>query len=371
MREQLEGRRFELALRLVAAKAAEAEASQREGDGAADGEEAGDAEAMQSPKELQKQMDRLGRLIARIAAAEAAVQGDAESVEQHAKAAKLERVLHARWLQRAGDVSGAIRMARQAVKKGPGEVRPLATLVEALWAADERDEALEQFAKLREVAADADLETPLLAGLATVAEAAGVEGDWRQEAELAGDLGQRPPLDQLGPFQWQPSQAPAWQALNPNGQIVSDKRYSGRPRLVIFYLGFGCLHCVEQLHAFSPRAEAFREAGIELVAISTESLEQLRLGLGNFEEELAIPLLADPEHEVFKRYRCWDDFEDQPLHGTFLIDGEGRVRWQDISYEPFTEVDFLLEEAQRLLAHSVDEVSGSIELDRAESPEKQ
>jgi hypothetical protein len=46
----------------------------------------------------------------------------------------------------------------------------------------------------------------------------------------------------------------------------------------------------------------------------------------------------------------YDDFENQPLHGTFLIDGEGNVRWQDISYEPFMDHQFLLKEAQRLLA---------------------
>ena len=38
-----------------------------------------------------------------------------------------------------------------------------------------------------------------------------------------------------------------------------------------------------------------------------------------------------------------------PLHGTFLIDESGHVRWQDIGHEPFTEVDFLLREARRLL----------------------
>jgi len=39
-----------------------------------------------------------------------------------------------------------------------------------------------------------------------------------------------------------------------------------------------------------------------------------------------------------------------PLHGTFLIDAAGKVRWQDISFEPFTAVNFLLEEAERLLS---------------------
>jgi hypothetical protein len=53
---------------------------------------------------------------------------------------------------------------------------------------------------------------------------------------------------------------------------------------------------------------------------------------------------------VFKAYRAYDDFEGQPLHGTFLVDAGGLVRWQDISYEPFTEVTYLLKEAKRLLS---------------------
>jgi len=38
-----------------------------------------------------------------------------------------------------------------------------------------------------------------------------------------------------------------------------------------------------------------------------------------------------------------------PLHGTFLVDGNGKVRWQDISYDPFTELKFLATESRRLL----------------------
>ena len=38
-----------------------------------------------------------------------------------------------------------------------------------------------------------------------------------------------------------------------------------------------------------------------------------------------------------------------PLHGTFLIDEQGLVRWQDVSYEPFTDTEFLLAESKRLL----------------------
>jgi hypothetical protein len=52
---------------------------------------------------------------------------------------------------------------------------------------------------------------------------------------------------------------------------------------------------------------------------------------------------------VFKAYRAYDDFEKMALHGTFLVDGDGLVRWQDINYEPFSEPRFLLGEAKRLL----------------------
>ena len=36
--------------------------------------------------------------------------------------------------------------------------------------------------------------------------------------------------------------------------------------------------------------------------------------------------------------------------GEFLIDANGKVRWQEISYEPFMAPKFLLDEAKRLLA---------------------
>ena len=66
--------------------------------------------------------------------------------------------------------------------------------------------------------------------------------------------------------------------------------------------------------------------------------------------QLPIPLLSNADLDVFKEYRAYDDFEEQPLHGTFVIDAQGLVRWQDISYEPFMDAEFLLHEAQRLLA---------------------
>jgi peroxiredoxin len=294
-------------------------------------------------------METLKKVIARVAACAAIKRKDADALQRHAKSAKLDQVILASWLADAGDMDAAIKTAQQAVKQGKGQVRPMAILIDLQWRNDDRDAAKKNLEKLRELATHADLQTPILARLQPVAKAAGLEGDWRKPLTSADDIGERPPLDELGPFRWQPYSAPTWRASLSDGTEVHSFEFDGRPRLVIFYLGFGCLHCIEQLHAFSPRAAEFDAAGIELIAISTETIDQLKTGMKDYDQPIAIPLMADPSHDAFKQFRCWDDFEDQPLHGTFLIDARGRVRWQDISHEPFTDVDFMLDEAKRLL----------------------
>ncbi|QEF97016.1 AhpC/TSA family protein [Stieleria maiorica] len=339
---KLQRQRIELQSRLL--DAADSETADSE---TADSETAEDNDA---PKELKKELESLRQVIARVAAAAAVKRKDVAALNKHLKAAKLDATMEARWLGMAGDRAAAIKAAERAVKSGPSEVRPLAVLVDLLWKDGKQDQAKKRFEELRTVAAEADLNTPLLATLADVAESAGAEADWRKKPAPANDLGARPPLDELGPFRWQPSMSESWQAKTPEGDVVTDVELGNRPRILIFYLGFGCLHCVEQLHAFSPHVDAFRKAGIDLVGISTESPDDLMTGIKAFDKKLDLPLYSDGEQQVFKTFRCWDDFEDQPLHGTFLIDGQGHVRWQDISYEPFMDAEFLLEESKRLLA---------------------
>ena len=43
-----------------------------------------------------------------------------------------------------------------------------------------------------------------------------------------------------------------------------------------------------------------------------------------------------------------DDFEDLELHSTILLDGAGRVRWKRTGGDPFSNVDFLLKEIDRV-----------------------
>lgn len=251
----------------------------------------------------------------------------------------------------AGDKEDAAKQATAYLPRHKNETIPLAQATYIYWKADKTTEALKTFEELRELSEPVDLDTPIFARLEPYAKKLGFKADWRKPLAKADDVGERPSLDTLGPFRWHPSQAEPWSLPDKDGNIHSLSDYRGKPVVVIFYLGFGCLHCVEQLKAFAPKAGEFEKQGIELVAISTESQQALEIALKNYnkDHEFAFPLVADPDYNVFKAYRAFDDFENQPLHGTYLIDAEGRVRWHDISYEPFMEPDFVLKEAARLL----------------------
>ncbi len=265
-------------------------------------------------------------------------------------AAKLsDELLKSEWLAAAGQFEEAIKLLDKKIASDPNEVPSHAIKSWLLYEQSGVEGGRDTFELTRKLACTADLDTPLLARLRPLADELSLPAQWAAPFEAAVDFGPRPALDSLGPFRWHPYMAPDFVVRDPHSHEVHRKQFSGRPTLVIFYLGFGCLHCMEQLHAFSPRVDDFQQAGINVLAISTEDVQSLNTGLADYSDPLKIPLHADPEMTAFKAYRCFDDFEQQPLHGTFLIDPDGRVLWQDVGYEPFMDVQFVLDESQRLL----------------------
>ena len=254
----------------------------------------------------------------------------------------------ARLHARAGLHERAEELARAAVEDRPGQAEALATLAHVLEMAGERDEALAVFEELRAISAELDLSVPTFRRLAPLAAAAGLPADWRVPLVISDDVGARPDLTTLGPLRWTPPAAPDWSATDAFGRTHTLADSSGRPRILILFLGFGCAHCVEQLQAFGPAADEFAAAGVDIVAIGDDPPQELASSVDAY----PFPILADPDYEVFHAFRCYDDFEDAPLHGTFLIDAQDRLRWFDVSYEPFTDTRFLLEETKRLLGLS-------------------
>lgn len=251
----------------------------------------------------------------------------------------------------AGKPDAAIKRLRDWVGRSPNQTRPLAVLVEMLHRQQKKDEARQVFETLREISGAVDLDVPAFARLRTVADEFGFAGDWRKPKPVARNAAELPDPSTLGPFLWQPGSASDWSLPDANAAPHALADYRGRPVILIFYLGHGCLHCVEQLKAFIPRNKDFGEAGVSLVAISSESVLNLKQSQEKYSDSGEFPflLVSDESLETFKRYQAYDDFESSPLHGTILIDGAGKIRWHDTGAEPFMNVDFLLAESQRLL----------------------
>lgn len=280
--------------------------------------------------------------------------GDIAGANDHfAKAKGMDKEFLSRVALQAGDKAKAEQLAREAVDGGKGRVYPLANYVEVLDRCGKAGEAIEAFRKFQALSATIDMQAPIFERLTALAPKLGLPADWRTPYKPADDVGDRPELDTLGPFRWRPSPAADWTLADEQGRSISFSQFRGQPVIVIFYLGFGCLHCVEQLKTFEPMAKEYEAAGIRLVAISSDDAAALARAIEERRKSgasgLAIPLAANADLSVFKAYRSFDDFENMPLHGTFLIDAQGLVRWQDISYEPFTDAKFLLNEAKRLL----------------------
>jgi peroxiredoxin len=262
---------------------------------------------------------------------------------------------------RAGDVGPDVRAAAyltdgdlvnadEATRDAGGRVYRLANRVDLLQRLGKASAARTAFAELRRLAGTADLDDPPLARLTPLAASLALPPDWRTPIARP-DVGQRPPLDSFGPFRWQPWLAPDWALPDADGRSVRLADHRGKPVVVIFYLGIGCVHCVEQLTAFAPKARDFAAAGIDVIAIGTDTVDTLKGA--DADGKYPFTVLSDTGTTAFRAFGAYDDFERLPLHGTFLVDAAGRVRWQDIGSEPFNDPDFLLAEAKRLLKVAV------------------
>ena len=274
-----------------------------------------------------------------------------------------------RWLDQAGDKMSAVARARcwlrlkqpakagELVAKFPGDLAGLAAKAEVLLACGREPEARQAFAALSNVAFALDADLPVAHRLKELAPKLAPNAPWPPVAPVRTDSGERPALETLGPKLWQPPRAPNWEATSLDGAVMSGSSLQGKPYLLLFYLGAGCSHCVEQLQVFTKSAPEYAAAGIGVHAISTETTgEASRLN------DVLVPagappfeVLCDSELKAFRAFRAFDDFEGEPLHATVLVDAAGRLRWIDISWKPFLDTAFLLAEAKRLLALPVGE----------------
>ncbi len=267
------------------------------------------------------------------------------------EASRLKGARKALLLLALGQEEEAEKTAAEALKEGPERLLPAAVQAEILWKRGKAADAKKIFETVRSLAADAPKDLPVLGRLAPLIAESGIPGEWRKKRDPSAEAAARPKLESLGPFHWEPETAAPWVLPMESGEPLSLALYRGKPVLVIFYLGSGCVHCLQQLNDFAPYNGRFQDLGISLVAVSTDTAPNLEKTFEKSKTKggFPFPIVADPQLAAFQAYGAYDDFEKQPLHGLFLIDGKGRIRWQDISFQPFENPEWLLQEASRLL----------------------
>jgi peroxiredoxin len=254
----------------------------------------------------------------------------------------------------AGDPEVAEWCAEQYAENRPSQVKPQANLVEIKYLIGKKDEARAEFEKLRELAGAADLDSPPLARLSPIAREFDLPTDWRLPAKINKAIAGRRALKSLGPLVWRPWKAPDWKLKDGQGREHSLADFRGKPVLMVFFLGGKCPQCVKQLQAFAKKADELKEEGVNLIAVSVDTPTQVKTFVDEYKKgPYPFLVLSDESKSVFESYRAFDNFEGLAMHGTFLIDREGFVRWHDISFEPFMDTSFVLGESRRLLNRAV------------------
>lgn len=142
-----------------------------------------------------------------------------------------------------------------------------------------------------------------------------------------------------------PRPAGAFELPDAAGKLHTLAAVRDKPAVVVFSRGFGCAHCSEQVAAFAEKAEAFRTRGTEVVFITTDTVKELAKAQAR--KSLPFLILSDPEGGAFRTYGCHDK---EPLHGTYVIDAAGRIRWETTGAAPFLDVAAVLREVDRSAA---------------------
>jgi thioredoxin-dependent peroxiredoxin len=119
--------------------------------------------------------------------------------------------------------------------------------------------------------------------------------------------------------------APEFTLPKANGELLSLSDFRGRAEVVLFfYPKDNTPACTAEACSFRDRYEVFRDAGAEVIGISTDSAESHARFAARF--RLPFVLLSDKEGQIRERYGVSATFGLFPGRTTFVIDREGVVR---------------------------------------------
>ncbi|GHE45228.1 peroxiredoxin [Streptosporangium violaceochromogenes] len=127
------------------------------------------------------------------------------------------------------------------------------------------------------------------------------------------------------------SPAPDFALKDQHGALVRLSDYRGRKVVLIFYpLAFSRV-CHGELSAVRDEFTAAAPDDVQVVTVSVDSVFTHRAWAD--QEGYTFPLLSDfwPHGEVARAYGVFDAEKGVAARGTFVIDGEGVVRWSAVN----------------------------------------
>lgn len=126
---------------------------------------------------------------------------------------------------------------------------------------------------------------------------------------------------------------------------VTLSAYRGKPVVLVFYPGDGTAVCTRQLNSYNEDLARFDELDAQILAVSAQDLDSHRSFAGEY--GFRFPLLADTEKTVEGLYGVLGPM-GFPRRSTFIIDGEGVVRYAHraiagLTFRPVNELVEILE----------------------------
>lgn len=131
--------------------------------------------------------------------------------------------------------------------------------------------------------------------------------------------------------------APDFELPDEAGERLKLSRLEGKPVVLYFYPKDDTPGCTTEAKDFTRLAPAFREAGVEVIGLSPDSVASHQKFRRKY--DLAVRLVADEDKAVANAYGVW---VEKSMYGrkfmgvertTFLIDKSGRIarNWRKVS----------------------------------------
>ena len=125
--------------------------------------------------------------------------------------------------------------------------------------------------------------------------------------------------------------APDFSLPDQDKQVVSLAGLRGAPVLVVFYpFAFSGI-CTGELCQLRDELGTYTDAGVQVVAISTDPTFSLKAF--REKEGLEFPLLSDfwPHGATAQAYGVFNDKAGMAVRGTFLVDAEGKIAFAEVN----------------------------------------